>query len=119
MKILVIDDLLQEKVHNAFKKEGYTMVYILEPQLIESYIMEFEPDLVLIQSDSDSCKSLNLVMDIKYAFPRLPIVLYSTENDESLNKLKSTVKRIVHDLTMPDLPFRADRPHHHGKSLAS
>jgi DNA-binding NtrC family response regulator len=117
MKILVIDDLLQEKVHNAFKKEGHTMMYILEPQLVESYIIDFEPDLLLIRSDSNSCKSLNLIMDIKYMFPRLPIVLYSTENDESLNELKATVKNIMYDLNIPTLPLIIDNQFHHGKSL--
>lgn len=117
MKILVIDDLLQEKIHNALNKEGYTMMYILEPQMIESYIMEFEPDIVLIRSDSNSCKGMNLIMDINDAFPGLPIVFYNMENDESLNELNATVKRIVHDLNTPSLPLKRDKQFHHQKSL--
>ena len=92
-------------------------MYILEPQMIEPYIMEFEPDIVLIRSDSNSCKGMNLIMDINDAFPRLPIVFYSMENDESLNKLKATVKRIVHHLNMPTLPLKIDKQFHHQKSL--
>lgn len=118
MKILVIADLLQEKIDKAFNKEGYTIMYILEPQLAESYIMDFEPDLVLIRSDSNTCKSLNLVMNIKYMFPRLPIVLYRTENDESLNELKATVKNVMYDLNFLTLPLNKDKLFHHGKSLA-
>jgi len=117
MKILVIDDLLQDKIDNAFNKEGHTMMYILEPHLAESYIMDFVPDLVLIRSDSNSCKNLNLIMDIKYMFPWLPIVLYNTENDETLNELKDTVKNIMYDLNIQTLPLNIDKQFHHGKSL--
>lgn len=46
MRILVIDDLLQAKIDKAFNKEGYTMMYVLEPQLAESYIMDCDQGFV-------------------------------------------------------------------------
>jgi DNA-binding NtrC family response regulator len=82
-KILIVgkNNSAREVMAEELANEGYVVVMIGNPALIEELLATLEPDVVLLDLHIDAMDRWNVSMEIKKQAPPLPILTFASYGD--------------------------------------
>jgi DNA-binding NtrC family response regulator len=76
-------------------KEGYQVVSLNDRDLIWQHIENSQPELVLLDSDSDGFGTMNLYFDIKEKYADLPVIVYKTDSFDVMDRIKAAIDDVL------------------------
>lgn len=96
-KILVVDDkkIISKLIYDELTIANFQVITLNSIELIWKYIIEIQPDLLLLGLHSESFDSWQILNDIKKNIPNLPVLIYTINSDHSIGSLKEAVNEVL------------------------
>ena len=93
LKLLIshCDPIIQTILLEVLSKEGYEVLGLDDENMIWERIENIQPDVMLLDSDSDAFGTMNLYVAIKKKYAALPVILYNTGGIDAMNRIKTAV----------------------------
>jgi DNA-binding NtrC family response regulator len=76
-------------------KEGYQVVSLNDADLIWEHIENSQPELVLLDSNSDGFGTMNLYFDIKEKYADLPVIIYEAAGFDAIDRIKAAINDVL------------------------
>ncbi|MBN1931262.1 MAG: response regulator [Desulfobacterales bacterium] len=95
--ILILDDQqeIQELLFLDLGLEGHRIVSVSSAEMVWDVLKDLRFDLVIMDLYLNGFESWDTFRDIKRKYPKLPAVLYVNESNDSIDRLKQTVSRVL------------------------
>jgi len=91
--IVVLGEQLQFRtlLSESLWFDGYRVESVADAAMLWDHLGNTQPDLVLLDSDSDGLGAMRLYQDLKQQFPDLAVMVYQCRNYGDVDRIKSAV----------------------------
>lgn len=93
LKLLIshYDPIIRSILIDALSSEGYKVIGLDDVDMIWEHIENIQPEVMLLDSDSDAFGSMNLYWEIKKKYADLPVILYNASGIDAVNRINTAV----------------------------
>jgi DNA-binding NtrC family response regulator len=92
-KILVLGEQQQFRtlLSESLWFDGYRVESVADAAILWEHLGHTQPDLVLLDANSDEFGAMRLYQDLKQKFPNLAVIVYQCRNYGDVDRIKGAV----------------------------
>jgi DNA-binding NtrC family response regulator len=92
-KILVLGEQQQFRtlLSESLWFDGYRVESVADAAILWEHLGHTQPDLVLLDANSDEFGAMRLYLDLKQKFPNLAVIVYQCRNYGDVDRIKGAV----------------------------
>ena len=92
-KILVLGEQqqFQTLLSESLWFDGYRVESVADAAILWEHLGHTQPDLVLLDANSDEFGAMRLYLDLKQKFPNLAVIVYKCRNYGDVDRIKGAV----------------------------
>lgn len=81
--------------------DGHRVESVCDAVMLWEHLSHTQPDLVLLDANSDRFGTMLLFQDLKQQFPDLAVIVYQCRNDDDVDRIKGAVAEVLGRKTAP------------------
>ena len=107
-KILVLGEQQQFRtlLSESLWFDGYRVESVADAAILWEHLGHTQPDLVLLDANSDEFGAMRLYLDLKQKFPNLAVIVYQCRNYGDVDRIKGAVADALGKLRLSGLGLR-------------
>jgi len=102
-KILVLGEQprYRKLLSESLWLEGHRVESVADAAMLRKHLSNTQPDLVLLDANSDGFGAMRLYQDLKQQFPDLAVMVYQCRNYGDVDRIKGAIADALVNTTAP------------------